>query len=957
MFRANVHASFYELDLGLQEVQIYDGIGFDLLQRGMKLLCTGDWQIDQSNLHIAKRMVKEVFEICGDYKIKHVINLGDMKNRYSPIDGKVLNFSVNTCSNFKKRDITYDVLLGNHDRYSLITDTNSWLPVLKKAGARIHDTPGVETCPDQTQLFFLPYRSSITETRSIAKSLASRVRDKARSLLFFHQDLKGCGYNVLLRSEAKLKPRDLFPDNYLYCIGGHIHYQHKVQGNTWYCGSPFPMDWGEANQVKGYLLVDTDTGKLKRIESGIPRFYDPLLPNFEASKPKDWKGATIRVRVPVWKSEDYQQKIDHIKGKTEELCPGAHVLVIPKFDNSQPKEQIIDLDASDQEKVKRYVEQICPKELAKDKERLVTYLVYRLKQDHVLTRQKQKITFGKAIGKNVLSYKNVEVDFSKPGITLVTASNKDWPRRSNGGGKTNLLQLLSIAFFGCTFKGQKHDRWVRRKSSGDAFVTQHFDLQDGRNGVITRRRPHKLEFTIEGGDEARDNKKKATQDEIEQTLGFTWETLGASVYVDQRTSNLLLHGTDTERKKILEQIQNLEKYNLALKRVKDDYNRSVDYETDLQARLQTLKDEHAILLSHIDKAGDLGGDKKALQKDFRVKRHALQLLRENGNLDKSITTLRQGFAVLNSKVTGLYKDYNLKIGEVHEAVVRYKRLMGLAKICPTCEQKIDHAYIKRIKARIIKVKKKLSAQAVSLKEKHDEALTERNAVESKASDLADKQRDNEHTEARLMHSLADIEQALARYKEHEDFVKGLLRRKKRVREEIDNLKRNLDHVRYEKVFFNYCLTVFSRNGLPAFLNSYLCPQLNAAAEHHSELWSEGHIKVRFDVEEGVFVPRIINPSGGENIGDQSGGEDKIASIITIFAARDVLTPCNLAILDEPGDGLDATNASWFARKLREVAPKVGSVFVTTHNPNIISELEGCRRIHVVKKNGVSYIHG
>jgi DNA repair exonuclease SbcCD ATPase subunit len=198
---------------------------------------------------------------------------------------------------------------------------------------------------------------------------------------------------------------------------------------------------------------------------------------------------------------------------------------------------------------------------------------------------------------------------------------------------------------------------------------------------------------------------------------------------------------------------------------------------------------------------------------------------------------------------------------------------------------------------------------------------------------------------------------LARYKEHEDFVKGLLRRKKRVREEIDNLKRNLDHVRYEKVFFNYCLTVFSRNGLPAFLNSYLCPQLNAAAEHHSELWSEGHIKVRFDVEEGVFVPRIINPSGGENIGDQSGGEDKIASIITIFAARDVLTPCNLAILDEPGDGLDATNASWFARKLREVAPKVGSVFVTTHNPNIISELEGCRRIHVVKKNGVSYIHG
>jgi len=111
----------------------------------------------------------------------------------------------------------------------------------------------------------------------------------------------------------------------------------------------------------------------------------------------------------------------------------------------------------------------------------------------------------------------------------------------------------------------------------------------------------------------------------------------------------------------------------------------------------------------------------------------------------------------------------------------------------------------------------------------------------------------------------------------------------------------------------------------------------------------------FDVEEGDFVVSVINPSGGEFIDDQSLGEERMASYITTFSAKDAMTPCNIMILDEPGEGLDSANASLFAERLREIAPRIGCVLVTSHRPEIISALSGERWIEVVKKNGTSRV--
>jgi len=153
----------------------------------------------------------------------------------------------------------------------------------------------------------------------------------------------------------------------------------------------------------------------------------------------------------------------------------------------------------------------------------------------------------------------------------------------------------------------------------------------------------------------------------------------------------------------------------------------------------------------------------------------------------------------------------------------------------------------------------------------------------------------------------------------------------------------------------YCVQAFSRKGIPAFLNAQVCPQLNRAAEEYAEVFADKEIQVRFEVKDGEFEVEILNAHGGKTITDQSAGEKKMAAIIASFALRSIATPSNLLVLDEPGDGLDATNAKAFAVGLKKLKDRLGTVLLTTHNPYIVSELSGEETIIIEKKGGLSRV--
>lgn len=62
-------------------------------------------------------------------------------------------------------------------------------------------------------------------------------------------------------------PTSIFPGHLNYVALGHLHRQQKVPhaGQVWYSGSPLQLDFGEVDDRKGVLLVDTEAGKPARV--------------------------------------------------------------------------------------------------------------------------------------------------------------------------------------------------------------------------------------------------------------------------------------------------------------------------------------------------------------------------------------------------------------------------------------------------------------------------------------------------------------------------------------------------------------------------------------------------------------------------------------------------------------------------------------------------------------------
>ncbi len=208
--------------------------------------------------------------------------------------------------------------------------------------------------------------------------------------------------------------------------------------------------------------------------------------------------------------------------------------------------------------------------------------------------------------------------------------------------------------------------------------------------------------------------------------------------------------------------------------------------------------------------------------------------------------------------------------------------------------------------------------------------------------------------AALAHAKLKVE--LQRARAHEHTLEMLKAQIAAAEKQAEVSRNKIQAVQTWLAALDYGEKVFARNGLPAYLNAQICPQLNEAAQQYSELFAQNEIQVLFAVdEEGRMDVQVVNAHGGETVQDQSEGELKMASLITSFAVRSIAPKTNLLVLDEPGDGLDAISARHFARGLKSVVDKFGTILLTSHNPNILGELSSERAIKIIKENGVSRI--
>lgn len=932
----------------------------------MRILYTGDWQLSFHNLDKAKQMVGEILSICAEHKVDMIVNLGDVKEVYNPIDVRVVNFAVKTFSMFKQRNTHTVVVLGNHDRVGMYTDSQNWLPVLERAGALVYDKPERVSLDGKTHLHILPFMTDKEALKKAAKQLAKDANPKT-DILVFHEELKGVRFNLSQKSDnGTVRGADLFPDKYMFCIGGHIHLQQRMGQNIWYAGSPFAMDWGEVNQRKGYLLVDTKNGRMTQLRSRIPALYDPVFPGFKEARPKNWSGAEVRIHVPYDKTvTDIHSLISKSRVRAEKDYPGAIIVPVVEYVSDEEHKTDIDANTSDEELVQAYVDQTLWDNLKDMKPAVGLYLSSRLKEVGIKPRARTSIEFLRAKVRNFLSFKELDLDYTQKGVTVLLGTNKDWKNKSNGSGKTSALQPPAVAMFGSTFKGQVHDKWARRGTLKKSLCVLVVRTANGKKHKIIRcRRPHKLKFLEWNEDKKKwrdistGNRPKQTELLIEETLGFTWETLANSIYIDQAKTNVLLGGTDGARKKLLERFQNLERYKVAQDLVKKDLAKLDANIADTEREIESCTTTIAGLkeaADDIDVSVLKELEEKLDQLKVAVAKKTKQLQAEIDGYEKKGKKLSKEYDKLKEDSKEIQTAISKAKGKMEALEERLTTLKGLGNVCPTCEQEVDkkilHKTTTALAGDIAKVKGKRSEdidKSAELDVTMYEIYQEMNELELEVQSLTNKiEKANEG-----MEEIQTQIKNMTTSKETKDKLLVRIRKQKKKRK---LLREDLENKRADRSFYEYCIEVFSRKGLPAFLNALVVPQLNKAAEYYSKLFADGAIQVRFTAKEGDFDVKVVNAYGGEDVADQSQGELKMASLITSFALRDATLKSNLLILDEPGDGLDESNARRFAESIREIAPRFGSVWLTTHNQAIASELSGERTITIVKSSGISRV--
>lgn len=206
---------------------------------------------------------------------EHIIHAGDLVDRRKYINFKTLH---TMREQFIKRiHLPTDIICGNHDTY--YKNTNDLNALDELIGA--NDLFRIYTNPDHTvigglKLLYLPW---ITEENSDYTS--KLIQDSDAAMVFGHLELTGF---QMVKGQVCLRGLDHRAFKKFHGVySGHFHLKSS-HDNIHYLGSPYPMNWGESDNMSGFHILDTDTLEMKFYQNHRSMFNKLF---FEADTPKE----------------------------------------------------------------------------------------------------------------------------------------------------------------------------------------------------------------------------------------------------------------------------------------------------------------------------------------------------------------------------------------------------------------------------------------------------------------------------------------------------------------------------------------------------------------------------------------------------------------------------------------------------------------------------------------------
>lgn len=321
------------------------------------------------------------FPTVDEKNIRHIIHLGDLVDRR-----KYINFftAAAMTDRFIKpivaREITLDVIIGNHDVYHKNTNKLNAVERLYGGVSNLN----IFTSPKEVDIsglntLYLPWINieNQKETLELIESTKCEV-------VFGHLELQG--FEMYKGSVAQTGTLDRkLLDKFDTVFSGHFHHKSS-DGTITYLGTPYEMTWSDYDDPKGFYIFDTTTRELEFIQNPYRLFNkifydDSTLSEFEEFNRDEYKHiAESYVRVVV-KNKDNPQLFDKFMRMVDSFNPLDAMIVEDHLNlNVEDDTDLGDVEDT-QTFLQKYVDQLSVPTPRKDKLKNLFTTLYRESQE------------------------------------------------------------------------------------------------------------------------------------------------------------------------------------------------------------------------------------------------------------------------------------------------------------------------------------------------------------------------------------------------------------------------------------------------------------------------------------------------------------------------------------------------------------------------------------------------
>ena len=214
-----------------------------------------------SRLSAQRDAIVQMVKDAQEENVEYAYFTGDLFHIHGTVSTQALTVAAELFNSLRKAGIKIRTIYGNHDMGNRSGHLNSlaWLP--------LEETIGIWEDDGGLPVYGLPY----TDDQKRLEEFLAAVDKRGGGMLMLHQGVSGVPLSSGYVLDEKLIP-EMIPSN-CFAFTGHYHFHRVVVPRLVVVGNLTPLNWGDLDQQKGWLIWDDRAGSLtQKIQTAAPEF-------------------------------------------------------------------------------------------------------------------------------------------------------------------------------------------------------------------------------------------------------------------------------------------------------------------------------------------------------------------------------------------------------------------------------------------------------------------------------------------------------------------------------------------------------------------------------------------------------------------------------------------------------------------------------------------------------------